>query len=244
MIKQLLTVFISVSSVSLCSAQVNMTDTMAFEKTAGAAINYYRTNISEQAEIYNGPEYRFLPRSAKGSPFFEDKIDFTNNSLKYNGNWYHNIPLLYDVFKGLLVSAQLQSKASYSFKEQSVSDFFVYGHHFVYIPAQDSTKNKLRAGFYEQLYAGKSQVLCKYEKVRIESVSPQGVEVTFFDKETYYIINGGTINTVNSKGSVLDVFKDRKKELNNYLKTANIDYKENKGAAMAKIAAYYDQISN
>jgi len=243
MIKQLLTVLISFSSISLCYAQANMADTAAFEKTAGAAINYFGTNISEQAEIYNGPEYRFLPRSTKGSPFFDEKIDFTSNSLKYDGSWYHNIPLLYDVYKGLLVSAHPQSNALFSFKQQYVSDFLVYGHHFVYIPAIDSAKNKLRAGYYEQLYTGKSQVLCKYEKVRIENVSSQGVEVTFFDKEIYYIVSGGTIYSVNSKGSVLDVFKDKKKELNSYLKTANIDYKENKGVAMAKIAAYYDQIS-
>jgi hypothetical protein len=244
MIKQLLTVLISISSVSICSAQITTADTVALEKTAGAAINFYRNNITEQAEIYNGPEYRFLPRSAKGSPFFDEKIDFTNNGLKYNGNWYQNVPLLYDVYKGLLVSAHPRSNALFSFKEQAVSDFFVYGHHFVYIPAIDSAKNKLRAGYYEQLYTGKSNVLCKFEKIRIENVSAQGVEVTFFDKETFYIINGGTIHTVNSKGSVLDVFKDKKKELNNYLKTANIDYKEDKGVAIAKIAAYYDQISN
>jgi len=244
MIKQLLTVLLSIGIVSLCHGQTNASDTTVFKQKAGAAISYYVSSISEQAEIYNGPEYRFLPRSAKGSPYFDDKIDFTNNSLKYNGNWYYNVPLLYDVYKGALVSAQPQSKATYILNDRYVSDFFVYGRHFVYMPAIDSAKSKLREGYYEQLYAGKSKVLCKYEKVRIENVSTQGVEVTFFDKQTYYVIKGEAVSTVNSKGSVLDVFSDKKKELNNYLKTINLDYKENKGASIAKIAAYYDQISN
>jgi len=244
MIKQLLIVLISIGSVTLCHAQVSAFDTAAFKSKANVALNYYESNIGEQSEIYNGPEYVFLPRSAKGSPYLDDKIDYTNSNLRYNGHWYYNIPLLYDVFKGVLVSTQLQSKAPYILIERYVSDFFVYGRHFVYIAAIDSAKSKLRQGYYEQLYAGKSKVLCKHEKTRIENVSTQGVDVTFFDKQTYYIIKGGAIYTVNSKGSILDVFDDRKKELNNYLKTINLDYKENKGASMAKIAAYYDQISN
>lgn len=244
MIKQLLIVLISIGSITLCHAQTSASDTAAFKRKANVALNYYESNISEQSEIYNGPEYMFLPRSAKGSPYFDDKIDFTNNNLKYNGHWYYGIPLLYDVFKDALVSAQPQSKASYMLLERYVSDFFVYGRHFVYLTAIDSAKNKLREGYYEQLYAGKSKVLCKYEKIRIENISTQGVDVTFFDKQTYYIVKGGAIYTVNSKGSVLDVFNDKKKELNNYLSTINLDYKENKGASIAKIAAYYDQISN
>jgi len=243
MIKQLLTVIIGVGWVNVSNAQVTLSDT-SLEKKTTFAVNYYNKNISEQAEIYNGPEYNFLPRSAKGTPFLDDKYDLSNATLRYNGIWYTDIPLLYDIYKDILVGTQPQYKSSFILQEQYVTDFFLLGHHFVHVPAIDNNKGKLREGYYEQLYAGKSIVMCKYEKIRIETINTQGVDVTFFDKQTYYINKGGTIYNVSSKGSVLDVFKDKKNELNSYLKTKEIDFKENKGLAMAKIAAYYDQISN
>jgi len=243
MIKQLLTVIFSVCSVSLSLAQTGASDTVSLEKRANFAVNYYVNNISEQAEIYNGPEYNFLPRAIKGTPYFEDKLDFSNATMKYNGTWYNNVPLLYDSYKDVLVATQPQNQAKYILHQKYVAEFIVYGHHFVHMLPIDNDKAKLREGYYEQLYAGKTIVMIKYTKTRVESTSIQGVEVVFDDKQNYFISRGNAIYEVNSKGSVLDVFKDKKKELSSYLSRNNINYKENKGLAIAKLAAYYDQIS-
>lgn len=244
MIKQLLTVFISVGSVTLSHAQSSPVDTLAFEERAVFAIDYYNKNISEQAEIYNGPEYIFLPRATKGTPYLENRFEFTNSAIKYNGTWYSNVPILYDTYKDVLVATQPQNQAKYILHEEYLTDFILFGHHFVHLNAIDGDQGKLRKGFYEQLYAGKTIVIGKFEKGRVETTSTQGIEVVFDDKQAYYIKKGGTIYNVSSKGSVLNVFKDKKKELNTYLSRNNINYKENKGLAMAKLAAYYDQISN
>jgi hypothetical protein len=244
MIKQLLTVIISIVSVTLSHAQSSSADTAAFEKKALYAVDYYNINISEQAEIYNGPEYFFLPRATKGTPYLENRFEFTSSTIKYNGTWYSNVSILYDAYKDILVATQPQNQAKYILKDQYLTDFILFGHHFVHFNAIDTENEKLREGYYEQLYAGKSIVICKYEKSRTESTSTQGVEVTFDDKQTFYISKGGAIYSVSSKGSVLNVFKDKKKELSSYLKNNNISFKENKGLALSKLAAYYDQISN
>lgn len=244
MIKQLLTVIISVGSVTLSHAQSSSMDTVAFEKKVLFAVNFYNNNIGEQAEIYNGPEYHFLPRAIKGTPYLDNRFEFTNSNIKYNGTWYSNVPILYDAYKDVLVATQPQNQAKYIVRKEYLTDFLLYGHHFVHLNTIDNGKGKLREGYYEQLYAGKTIVFTKFEKVRTETTTTQAIEVVFDDKQSYFINKGGTIYNVSSKGSVLSVFKDKKKELNSYLSRNNINYKEDKGLAMAKLAAYYDQISN
>ncbi|GGI50990.1 hypothetical protein GCM10011425_22020 [Mucilaginibacter galii] len=216
---------------------------MAFTQKVRYAVDYYNRNISEQSEIYNGTEYNFLPRATKGSPYLEDRFEFTNANIKYNDTWYNDVSILYDAFKDVLVATQPVNQAQYILHKEYLAEFYLFGHHFVHLNAMSSDNASINDGYYDQLYAGKTVVICKYSKIKTETVTAQGIEVVFDDKQSFFIKKGATIYSVNSKGSVLNAFKDKKKELNTYLSRNNIDYKNNKGLAIARLAAYYDQIS-
>lgn len=244
MINKLLALIIIMAFGAACAqAQSPTADTTAFTQKVRYAVDYYNRNISEQSEIYNGPEYNFLPRATKGTPYFEDRFEFTNANIKYNGTWYNGVSVLYDTFKDVLVAVQPVNQAQFILHKEYLAEFDLFGHHFVHLNAISSENASINDGYYDQLYAGKTVVLCKYSKVKTETVTAQGVEVVFDDKQSFYIKKGATIYSVNSKGSVLNAFKDKKKELNAYLSRNHIDYKENKGLAIARLAAYYDQIS-
>ena len=60
----------------------------------------------------------------------------------------------------------------------------------------------------------------------------------------HYIKMGEKYIEVNSKGKLLDVLKDKKKELKKYISSANLDFGDAKEQAILKTVAYYDQISN
>ena len=128
-----------------------------------------------------------------------------------------------------------------------VSDFAFAGHYFVRVVA-DSLSSKsaeLSTGFYDQLYGGKVEALAKRIKTIQNSSSTTAFPETYFvPKNEYYIRKGNIYYKVSSQGSVLSVFKDKKNELQQYIRQNNIRYGRDPEGAMAKIAAFYDHITN
>ena len=70
------------------------------------------------------------------------------------------------------------------------------------------------------------------------------VKALFYNKNDYYMKKGDAYYKIGSKGSVLKLLKDKKSELQKYIKQNNINYGDNPEDAMAKIASYYDHLTN
>jgi hypothetical protein len=51
-----------------------------------------------------------------------------------------------------------------------------------------------------------------------------------------------TYYPISSQGSLLSVFKDKKKELQQYIRSNEIKYRKEPEDAMVKIATYYDHL--
>lgn len=207
------------------------------------AVGYYFKNIGEQAEIYNGREYLFAPKAYKGNPYFQDTLLFKPGTVRYNGTWYKNISLLYDSYRDVLVAARPVNQAVFIVRDTLVAEFYVAGQHFLRITPADSAGKVLKPGYYQTLYTGKTKVLIKHYKARSERVIFPAVEVSFIPQVEYYITKNNNTYGVGSKSSVLKVFKDKKRELNSYLKKNNINYDADRTLAITQLAAYYDQVS-
>lgn len=217
---------------------------VAMDQDTGAiirAIKYYNQAISEQSEIYNGMAYPFPPKANKGSVFFQDKNYVIPASVFYNGTLYKNIPVLYDVYSDVMVASS-RTAFNYILRAEKISGIYLSGHHFVYLSAEDA--GNLKPGFYDQLYAGRSEVLVKRLKAVNNNVTSQAAEITYTDQSDIYLKKGDKYYVVNSKGAFLDVLKDKKKELNQYLSGNKIKYNKDKEASAASLARYYDQITN
>jgi hypothetical protein len=124
---------------------------------------------------------------------------------------------------------------------EGLSSFDLYGHHFInFVP--DEQNKKMDAGFYDELYNNKLQLLVKRSKSgQFESLTGKRV---YYSQNSYYIKKGATYHSVNTKGQVLNLLGDKKKELKKYIKDRGIDYSDNKEQAMVMILAYYDSITN
>ena len=86
--------------------------------------------------------------------------------------------------------------------------------------------------------------MLKRTKTVTNNITSQGVEVLYKDNSDIYIKNEGNYHLVNSKGSVMDILKYKKKELNQYLKSNKISFNKNKEASITALAKYYDQVTN
>jgi hypothetical protein len=109
----------------------------------------------------------------------------------------------------------------------------------------NNNSSNITTGFYDQLYSGKIEALARRAKdIQNSSSGTTAPETYFSATNKYYFRIGSTYYKVSSKNSVLNVLKDRKKELQQYIRKNNIRFSNDPEGAMAKIASYYDHLTN
>jgi len=211
----------------------------AFSGAAGHVADLYNARIADQSEIYNGSEYKLYPQAYKGSPYFEERNHCTPSVIRYNNTWYKDVPILYDLYNDVMVAAMRDSL--YQLRADKLTDVYLLNHHFINLAG--ALAANLTPGYYDQLYNARSQVVVKRSRTVQNNVTQQGVEVIYEVKDIIYIKKGNTYYSVSSKGSVLDVFNDKKKLLKQYLSDNKIRYNDDKEGAIVKLTHYYDQLT-
>jgi hypothetical protein len=144
-----------------------------------------------------------------------------------------------------VVAVRLYNKFSiFSLLNERVQSFDLLNHHFIYIKSDSLNVNShIGTGFYDQLYKGNLQVLVKRSKSLQNTSGMATIETYFTSSKSYYLKKGDSYYSVSSQSSLLNVLKDKKKELQQYIKASKIKFKDNPEQAMALIAAQYDEIS-
>lgn len=233
----ILFVLFSVSK-SVC-AQSALPDSLFSRNAETQAADLYNAKIADQAEIYNGAEYKLYPQGYKGSAYFQEKNHCKPSVIRYNNTWYKNVPVLYDMYNNVMVAALRDSL--YQLRADKLQDVYLLDHHFINLAAANA--GNLSPGYYDQLYNARSQVLVKRSRTVQNNVTQQGVEVIYETKDVIYIKKGGAWHPVSSKGTVLDVFSDKKKQLKQYLNDNKVRYNDDKEGSIVKLTRYYDQLT-
>lgn len=217
----------------------NAPDTAYTARTEMQVVDVYNKTIGDQSECYNGPQFNSPPKAYSGSPYFLDSASLQPANIRYNGTQYKEVPILYDAYDDWMVS--VSHSVLYSVRNEKLSDVFLAGHHFIYLT--ESKDIKLATGYYDQLYDGLSEVLVKRKRGVIKRVDQQSVQVIYEVDDVIYIKKGLDYLPVSSKQSVLSVFKNRAKQLKEYMSANNISFRKDKEHSIAQMAAYYDQIN-
>lgn len=221
-----------------CALAQQLPDSTAYN----TALAYYTSLTGDQSAIFSGNEYVDV-RSHKGSVFFLDNISWTMATILYDGNTYKNVPVMYDSFNDVIVARRRDGQTKYVLRPEKATRFQLNGHNFVRVAFAD-VKNAIKDGYYEELYNGKSSVIAKRSKDRSENITQQeGIKIIFEDVNIVYIKKNDIYNPVKSRGDVLKLFKDKADALNQYIKSAAVNFKNGNEEAIVKLATYYDQLS-
>ncbi|HEX8019047.1 hypothetical protein [Mucilaginibacter sp.] len=205
----------------------------------------YNTAIGEQSHLYNGPEYEFYDPTIKGNAYVFDNKSFTTGSVRYGAAVYSDVPMLYDLNKDVVVVLLYNHFTKFSLLSERVPEFWLLNHHFIRLNTDSTGKAALATGFYDQLYQGrKIGIIVKRAKSIQTSTGNNTVESYFSETKDYYVKKGGNYFSFSGKGGLLDIFKDKKKELRKYIRTNDIDFRENFERAVVNVATYYDQLTN
>ena len=84
--------------------QTMFNDTAAQQIALNHIKDAYNTAIGEQSRLYNGPEYDTYSPVIKGNANFLDKDDFAPGTVTYDGIFYKDVPMIYDINKNVVVA--------------------------------------------------------------------------------------------------------------------------------------------
>lgn len=203
--------------------------------------NYYKA-IGPQSRLYNGEKYEFYDPAIKGNPYFMLATDWNPGTIVYDGFTYKNVSIRYDLYKDMLIIPLYKSFLKMSLINEKVASFDVLGHHFIYI----KTGAPVSAGFYDELYGGNIKLLCKHDiSIQTEHNFNGSIDSYFLPAIGYYIYKNGEYIVVNSKSTFLNALKDKRKNLQQYLRANKFKFnKTDKERAMVALTAYYDHLTN
>jgi len=222
-----------------CIAQAGDTTDYAMAIN-NAAANYHQF-LKPETGLYNGREYYdYSPTIKDGNPFFLS-TKFNTGSIIYDGVLYQNVPILYD----LVTSDVIITDSNYFYRiklnGERVSSFSVLQHTFIKL--DEDSNAVIKPGFYDLLYNGQTKLYKKHVKRVQESVTNEGVRKYIVESIDYYVLKEGAYYQVSSKNDLLAVLKEKKKELNAFIKKNKLDTRNKKDESFVALVTYYEQLN-
>lgn len=220
-------------------------DSLAQKTAAQNLETYFNKSIKQQSKLFNGAFYEFYLPRITGSAYFKESQEFTKGSVVYDGFLYEDVPLLYDLYRDLVISVFYEGNFKFNLISEKVAEFKIDNHHFVYLNKElDSSKSVGKTGFYDLLYNGKIKIYSKRTKLLQEVNDTKYARQFFVSKNFYYLEKDKTLYSFSKLGSFLSLFKKEKSEMRKYLKKNEIRFKDNPERAMVLLADYYDTLLN
>jgi hypothetical protein len=223
-------------------AQLTADDSSFLIRAKENTVNLYQQQLGNRSGLINGSQYLGYSFSfASGHPYFYNDTSNTG-SILYDKVDYHDIQLRYDEIAEVVIC--FQTYRSVQLISEKIAWFNILNHHFERI-VQDSLNATIpKTGFYERLFQGKISVYKKETKKIQEDLRPMGSDIirTIETKTLYLIKKNNAYYPVNNKKSLLNIYSDKKNEIDRYIKKNKFKYKKNKENMIVQTAAYYDQL--
>jgi len=240
-------VFIAISAILLLGVDINVRaqapDTAMNSSVIADPAAFYHQFIGRSSGLYSGIEYKYHSPEIVGLPFFLNN-NWNRGTVVYNKVLYENVAIRYDAVDDNLVALLFNQALPYVLNREKVQSFDLLNHHFVYVEADTLQKGyNVKSGFYEQLYSGKTEVLLKQSKTIETYSSVSQSEIKYVDKISVYLKNKTNYYPVSGNSSIINALQDKKKDIQQYIKSNHIRVKKNALDGLVQIAAYYDTLT-
>ena len=222
-------------SSSAVSGQDQFQDTLHSSNASKNAVLVYKDVFKDDLNLFNGVEYQFYDRAIQGNAYFPSHQWYTS-TLNYDGNYYENIPLLYDIVKDVVIVKYAKSALPIRLITNKLAYFTLDEHKFVYITA-DQSENMLTSGLYDELIDGQISLLVKRKKTITSKYNLNEFTLSNY----YYLKKDNKYYAVDTKKSVYKILgKNNTKEIQLHLKKEGVNFNKHKEWAISLMVAYYD----
>jgi hypothetical protein len=225
-------------------AQLSASDSVFYKKAIDNTKAVYFESLGDQSGLLNGSQYAGYAFTFKdgGHPFFYTE-GFLKGYIVYDGLMYPQANLLYDQVREVLIFQDASHRIQ--LVSERVSRFSIKGANFMRITKDSSKRTLVSTGFYQLLYEGNITALKKdIKSIREVLISNTEGIYRYIDlKKYYYIKMNNEYYPIKRKKSLLELYKDQKKEMQQYIKRNKLNYKRDPDDFLIKTTAYYDQLT-
>lgn len=223
-------------------AQLSAEDSIFYKQAVKNLVEIYKEAAGDQSRLLNGSQYGgYMFSFTNGHAFFKENKPGIGSVL-YDGVLYENISLQFDEVQDALVA---DSSRRIQLLNERVERFNLFDNNFIRLVGDTTDANSsIRTGFYNVLYEGRHSLLKKEEKFIREDVSTGELQ-RFIDVHTfYYLKKNNAYLPIKTKRAIFSAFEDKKRELKQYARKNRLNYQKNRDEMLAKLTAYYDQLTH
>jgi hypothetical protein len=210
-----------------------------------ALANKYTNEVN--TTDFNGRPFRTYDPDAEGSPFFSDNLLYANLTLS-KGTIYERVKVRLD-----LLNQELQLTATGG-KLIVAENGLVHKIELVdsmtgvvqsrFISGCPSIDKQTSSHYYQVLSDGHLQLLFYTKRELVQEKNEMSGEIRKLYKEytEYYTLRDGKINKLKrEKDAVLSLMEDRKEEINTWLKSRKMNFRNN--SMLAGLFDYYNSLT-
>jgi hypothetical protein len=231
-------------STSNAWAQLSSDDSVFFKKATDNTKAIYFESLGDQSGLLNGSQYAGYPFGFKdgGHPFFYTNV-FLKGTIEYDRVLYPEAFLQYDEVMDVIIFQDATHRIQLI--GERILRFSLLNNNFIRIVKDSGKRALVSTGFYHLLYEGNICLLKKEVKsIREVLISnTEGIYRYIDVKKYYYIKKNNEYYPVKRKKTLLELYKDRKKEMQQYIKRNKLNYKRDPDNFLIKATAYYDQLT-
>jgi len=231
-------------------SQNALTDTSRLQKAVQHTIDFYIEEIGGDSHLFNGPGHRGYMRPAISHPYYLSE-DIQTGTLWFDGIFYKNVPLMYDITGDHLITLQYVKDSSYQYRSifkmdlprEKTGGFTLGSREFIKLEP-DTNTTRMKPGFYELMHNGKVKLIVRRSKVYAEQIRDRDLERRYDSTSTYYLLKDGIFHHITSKKVLLGVLKDKRSALAAYIKKNKWKFRKQREVMIPEVAHYYEQLTN
>ncbi len=201
----------------------------------------YTENIPFHQEVVSGGYYVDPPNNIEGHPYLHDK-KFEIGNITINGLFYEQVPILYDVYKDLVITFHPLHRQKTIIQAEKINSFSILEPQEIkFVKIDDSFDYSNHSnGFYELVIDGNAQLFCKHFKT-VNSKKETGKYSRIFIEESDFLLKKGKeFHLVKRKKDVYEFFGLEKKALQKELKRRGIYFKRSPRAYLSLVTEFYN----
>lgn len=224
-----------------CKAQ-QPADTSFIATASANAVKKYSEFIQGQTGLYSGTEYKTPDRTNEQHPFFLE-LEWQEGDVFYNGEFYDNITLLYDLTSDNVVIEHYYNGQEVMLIKAKVEKFRIGNNRFIHLNGSSLLPGLSDPGFYRVVYDGPTRLLARHRKQIEEKIETNRVEIYFPARTRYYVLKDGTYYRVSKKKDFYKLFPEQKQALRSFLAEQNIKISKKNPESIARLAEHFDSIN-
>ena len=202
------------------------------------AVNNYYNFPGLKPALYNGPQHYGYSPLVKGFAYYSTN-EWTTGSVLYDGLLYRNMPLMYDAYADKLVVKHIYG-VSFSPLSDKIQRFTLGNDVFVRL---DKSSGAPDTRFYQLSVDGAAQLYVSRIKILLEKIVDNSVEQSFISKDRFYILKESKFQHISSQSDLLDVLKDKRREVLQHIKSGNVKFRHDPNKVISSAVRYYNEIS-